>query len=1279
MELTTTFEKGMIKEFGDELQPKGSYSDATNMVQKLNGTMETEEGTKLYASLPSGYRLLAHSLVNNVLVVLSVNDTHCEVGKIIDGTYYRVKNTTKLNLTIADIGKVNMIAKLNYNKRITIYIVDGKSGGTTEGTVKSLGKAIDIDSPESWDKLGSTSLSPNQQPSEVDVTIAGGTLPVGVYQVTSRLVSGSGATTDIGALSSIIPITAIGGFGANEGTNSGKGLSISFTNVDTSYAYIEPIVITRVGASNSVVVHTLERRPISGSNITVPYTSTIENSKETFLEELVIRKVAYESAKYMCQKDGHLLVSNLSVAKDNSNWQSVANKTKIEWVTKDLTFEESLALTASGEEDNHQGATVISMPTGRKANSDYKSAANCYDYRGYKRNEVYSFTFTPVFKDGSIGNAYHIPASSSRNQAANRNGVMGTAISTSLYPESFGTALENTNVRYHRMPTNYISPCVTFSGGVQTIHALGIKVTVPIEVDNLYGYIIGREVRTEYNSSILCQGIMKPVTKTDKFQDYDKDYYTQDMLFGGTKMRVEGWYDPDGFGDNSKRFDSYFSGYSATNLAVLQIPDYNLNTVDLTNMYGIAPAYTANHTIQYENFTTLSRGSQHRWDYLKPKVVSSQTGLTPYANPGASGLSGIISESHAVSGNADMLLNDGTSVKLPSITPSYLIKTTENLSFAEGNFTFYNREHASFSNNSASNKSFLGALTYNIPTVDIKTNTSSYYGEVTDISSVEVAHVYTVDAKLSKTVTCFGGDTFICKVPVSNVASSYVPNKVNTGNYVYDFREPTAYQLMYTFIETKNNYNFVHRNVEGVKSTVPLLDREGLIVSDTDTLGIWDYEVEDMNSIPYNKQYSITDSGIRMFSLGLGEESVEGSINRTQYSEVDTQDSTVDGWRDFKPANIHDIPNTKGEITGIFVHNNTLYHHTTYSLWRSSFNDMATQATSVGEVVLGNGGAFNRPSVEISTIEGGYAGCQDHLSNVETPVGRIFIDKHQRKLFLLGQALQDITTPAMSEWFVDNIADQDSFVAGYDSVNNRYLLTNINKWTLSYNIATKAFVSFHTYKPVRYLSFGHKTLLYGVGELHELGAGDVGAYLGTKATSKIRFIVNGGVDTNILYTHIDYVLKSLDKKANISKMKFYTDRRNTGDLTVVTPDSVLSEYPKLGEIQSFKFNNIFRANIPQDLVADVDKDIHNITNLVTYKIPPNPFEGKTADWILENGKVDEYNEYLASLGTEYAEEDKLFRPDITGGYLVVELEFDNTNKEVVEIKSFKTNLEQYIL
>lgn len=360
---------------------------------------------------------------------------------------------------------------------------------------------------------------------------------------------------------------------------------------------------------------------------------------------------------------------------------------------------------------------------------------------------------------------------------------------------------------------------------------------------------------------------------------------------------------------------------------------------------------------------------------------------------------------------------------------------------------------------------------------------------------------------------------------------SVTPKGFTVFDPLYPIREGTQLRAgNYIWLESDINCEFRHRPIDYTESAgksgtndqfqntsnpdaarlgVPYYPRDGLE---------WCFEVspEYGQSRGYNFQYS-KENNIRTYiGRPFGFLYTTDYPTRTIYSEeIDSiqvfgkprKSELSDKYRIFLPFNYQELPKNKGEITNQFEQSGTMYLLTEQSIFKTFVNTKAGVAASSGEVFLGNAGVFQNPAIEVFPLEGGYAGCIDKWSGVNTPYGYFYVDRFHGKCFVMTQQLEEVSLPGMFSWFkrtlthraagLDDIRNNPAnpfssgIVAYYDSKYRRILLTirrdkatyvtdnSPNNFsltptnnvlvpssrfaTLSFGFDTKHWISFHDY------------------------------------------------------------------------------------------------------------------------------------------------------------------------------------------------------------------------
>lgn len=246
--------------------------------------------------------------------------------------------------------------------------------------------------------------------------------------------------------------------GAPNGTQTSKSIQWRLTNLNQEYKYLVPYIVQYSG--NARFVYKLENVNIIGSSVDVIY-SGLEKVSSSAIEEAVIDKVRYLTAKSITQLDNKLYAANLT-SRPDLGYQRFTNNIKIEPVVEIIspfdprrydvyTLNEGYAQlvypdlratfigsgapyaitsTVSSPTTGPMGevtgtvrhtqlqavdgvseayVTSIIIPIQQGKSAGYRDPNLLFNKKGYRRGEVYAFYISFVLKDGSESFAYHIP------------------------------------------------------------------------------------------------------------------------------------------------------------------------------------------------------------------------------------------------------------------------------------------------------------------------------------------------------------------------------------------------------------------------------------------------------------------------------------------------------------------------------------------------------------------------------------------------------------------------------------------------------------------------------------------------------------------------------------------------------------------------------------------------------------------------------------------------------------------------------------------------------
>lgn len=1246
-----TFEGGMLPQFDSIVKLPGSYLMAINMMRDETGTIMNEHGTKSAFQLPAGRIINGMCNLGNDIIIISTAVspmiTTTEIGILDINDNYHIK-LTRNDLDYTEETRLNLEARINHRGERIIYIA-GKG-------VKLRVINLDITIPtDGFDRLTSLFLEYDLPKTEVKEIVTGGNVTSGVYQFAARLVTESNNVTPFGAVTGPIPIgTGTLGDrkdygGADPQTPTNQAIPFTVSEIDPTFSHIEPCVITYMGEANIIRVRSLGKIPIDNrSSIDIKYTGALQEVGDILESQLNIDATLYEFAEHITQKDNTLILANVHESEDKVIWQNVANQIKVRYVEHSMPVLENIdfrRITPEGEiplrpEDymagnNLHDSTWVDRGVGGSFN-DYANPINCAKFVTYKRDEVYSFTFTPVFISGREGDAYHIPALDPIPGSKMLRPVLSTS---HRYPNDF-SVFAGQFVRYHRMPGNEESPFIVMDGDIAILKPLGLEFELPEGnwKDKVSGYKIGRENRRG-KETILCQGLIKPIYRIG---DASSILYTP--VPGMGNVQLGGIVETGTImnrGNLSRDHKSIFTFHAPDLLMNKQtiLPDQLVKVAELKGVIKAANpgrietgAFDAG--INFVDTAISNYNKEIVPIYNEVDYISSES-LDPEDRP----MEPTAANLTRPLGKGQVTLTYRRILECIAITTKLEHTTINN--FVE---SMVPNRHIGIN----TYRLFDNANDAKLSLYELRRNVSEFYGDIYNKESLPIIQVNLSkplqDPRTNQPVNtlrpiAFGGDTYISKFAYTFKDTG--PRTESNERIPYKMSS-----MVYFWLESQNNYNFRHyRDIANNESgTLPYYPKNKVIRNMEN--GILDFPVAMGHSELYNKHYSAQNLFKRNYTKAVDEERIAKFENRIIYSATSIEGERFDAFRLFLPGNYHDIPKQYGKITGIFIQGNDLFIHSERSLWRAFYNNLATQATSEGDIVLGNGGAFPRPSIPMITNAGGYAGCLDIRSSIGTPMGRYFYDGNNAKFYHLGEGLQEVSNSHMFNFLREN-AHRDLMVLGYDTGRKRILMSGTNI-TLSYKPELNSFDGLHLYKFDRFISRDLKDYIIREHRMHIFDKSVTGTYFDTVYPSSFRIhsVVHPSVSKR--YVSGTLVLTSTDPQtkrhlpfAVPDKFKAYSYERNTGlnDL-VLMEDTDLEE---LGTVHIFKANNKFRFAFPPDVVYDINEDIHDEENLM--------------------------------LHSKYSAEDKMFLPDLIDNHMVFEFIIDNNTQRLMKINSFIVNFD----
>ena len=1059
MEGVNSFEKGLHRSNSPAEQPEGSYTDALNWIRNDSGRLINEDLENIVHTFSKETILLGQCPIKNEFICfLKTYNTVDEIwnsviGTFSEGVYTEIFNdknhTYKLNFT----NSIDSVARIvSSGSRVTYFVEDGNPI-----------RRFDLDSylfnTGLYDTYEDFNLQLTVKYPKLSTTIStGGTLAATVYSFVSRYIDSSNNKTPWNIPSRVISIVPGDSLqeddqGAPPDDTTDKKITVNINDSDLNYPFIEIGVIKYEGITNVKVSKSLGVFR-NDSVLNIDFTSNSDLKETIDISSIVDVPIYYNSAKCIEQKDNILLISNLTLKKYDQNFQQVANSIVVTTYIDKKPIDINRGVKVRGWDISTDtwnpisGGNLIGF-----GSADYTGSVNQFygadgstnevldewtnntnwfkdssTKKGFQPDEVYSFSITPIYNDGSIGFAYHIPCNRTDFYPyptyADIYRTTKKYESSLEYPEdmNMGTGVP---IRHHIMPS--VDP-VSNEGNQFYMNILRVKffnINIPDALKSqIQGYIIGYQQRNkDSNTRIIDEGIAIPY-----------NYYTNDSKYYNGVLNGRGiFYASDTLSGRSyvamgpdNPYAMFYSPSSELGLEIKQ--GYKFSIWKNANHYYYNPTATASN--KYYEYTSILR-------HTNPDDVSTY-------------------DAQFFDGNK-ISQGEGYTSTITNSLKNNTYYDHQKLNVIDGKFIMgggHNYIHIETEGQIWRNTPYNNI--YNIVPERITTEDDPFsrkriveieyfkqqlaMARVTNEIPNQYGNVYNAEYLVAETILDptqteveVEGDTYTFK-HWYNIRSIHKQNVNGTDRYFnFDY-------VAGIWLRSQNNFALRHR-ADGEAPYYPetKVFFEANTSASTSMFGVYWW----LRSLGYNKQYSVLNNFKLNFPKPLLFSENNVFANRTIYSVQSFESELTDQYRVFPAFQYHDIPKDRGAITDTFVFNNNLFHHTEYGLWLSYFNPNTIQSTTQGDVVLGNAGIFRIPSKIVLDIKGGYMGTLDK-SGINTPFGRIFIDHSQKKIFLFdGASPVEISDLGLFSHFRNYISSENAgkYFFGYDWENKRILLS----------------------------------------------------------------------------------------------------------------------------------------------------------------------------------------------------------------------------------------------
>jgi len=1104
---TNTFEQGLIRVDNKINQPKNSYSYALNTVvtdKTLDvGSRSNEKDFKTFLTFNPGfeYNILGYQWLGKEEYVLFIKEVDNTITGAINHIYLLDPTGFRLvfnnaNLNFRDSNEISTTYRTDYRNHRIVYFVDGLNDD----------RAIDVDlligdQPTDVNLL---SLQTSYSKSILDVVVNdndGGNIPAGQYFIALSYGLTRDNMSSIFGISKPISIsqpdylvipgaTAIGTdvnvkfgnvIGSIIGTPTSKTLSINITNIDTTFEYINIIVVQYTGTA--YVTKVIKNININNrTTINYKYTGGEGEVDPTIdITDVVISNIKYYASEVIAQKENRLIRGNTKLREANINYQAIANNINVTYnITEDLIFNDQLVnyptkdnISYNVMDNNYQRMTT---------SPGYLSAlgSNLHQSKSFMRDEVYSLGVGFELADGTETSVFHIPGrlpnivpttgigelgyfpSAIVDWDTNEQGTgearwkrFNTAVqspntlaywrSTETYPDDYNYPttgeLDETGrayIRHHKMPSDVLEPTyrTEITGNPNTANTsvnyklyrrnLGLLVTnivIPEEyrtqIKKVKIYYTPRE---DENKSIKAKGLMYPLrnnTGSPKRQPVHLSY--EDST---DNQRYYEFKSP----DTQFRFKDL-------NLASTKIRVVGVDKAYVNYVGRVAPGdvyFLSMYNQQAKNVYDLEQrlytgmAFYNQRSYWKgDQDLFRNVEKSIYVDQNFAGTTEGL--------NLDFNGGQDTVVIALSEDLKYFA-TGQNATttYPELQYPGTAREsllpnllnQATVATIGTASPNYVNNVYYDTAYyVELLSSSDSLYSGILDLTYIDTKNYALVNNDSITGVTVTNGDTFIdtfsFKSTFRNVVSPQT-DAITTDNQTVPVNEIFV-QTIASFV-AESQLNIRMRNVGDFSDNTN--DQRFAPKRFYDINNLIEYGQSAISKEYYNIQDAYNIQNIQLYYANTKSQTDFISntddiryANRLVYSEKQNPESKIEAYKELKVNNYRDIPSDKGPITGLFTRQQNLYATTRDSLFNIYASNQTIQTESGDNIAVGTGEFFGLEPTEPISIKGGFGGTSSKFSISETPYGYVFVDRYKNKVILFDDSLKDLNILGLNEDF----------------------------------------------------------------------------------------------------------------------------------------------------------------------------------------------------------------------------------------------------------------------
>ncbi len=363
------------------------------------------------------------------------------------------------------------------------------------------------------------------------------------------------------------------------------------------------------------------------------------------------------------------------------------------------------------------------------------------------------------------------------------------------------------------------------------------------------------------------------------------------------------------------------------------------------------------------------------------------------------------------------------------------------------------------------------------------------------------------------------------------------------------------------------------------------------------------------NWLGYNNDYSSVNDLAYNFPANPFDKTINIFPNRVMKSLRNNRETLEFNWRKFLVNDYYETRREYGDIKALATYDGKLLIHLEDALLITVTTDRLK--TGELEVSLGTGNIFEREPDIVVDNESGYAGIYNKFDNDVNLLGYTWVDRKSKSVFIFNNKLDKISSKGLNNFFNESISLNDEYRIVYEERFNRLFISQLGKYTMSYNQDVDGWVAEHTFIGDFYLSirneaysfknYSNKTQLYkhsvpnNKGLYYEDESGERTHY-----PSFITPVYNQGGEKllqSIAWVADVYSLNKVLKNESFTDAIVLNNNQSSGDIELIVFPEEDYNIRKIREYWTF---NRFRDYVNDYNLPFIDSSFNSINSNIDY-------------------------------------------------------------------------------